>query len=146
MSATFEEPFEEHGEALADAICAALPQWVQRCVVQIAPHLREEAVAAGEQAAREVGAEVRSLLAADIDEQATTPLSLVRAAVRYPTAVLAAANIAPVARDDFERERFPYDVYGLTPATWSDVDPALQDLGIAWGAAKAFEHKRRHQP
>jgi hypothetical protein len=51
-----------------------------------------------------------------------------------------------VERDKFSRERFPDDVYDLTPATWSDVDPALQELGITWGAAKAFVHKLRHKP
>ena len=38
----------------------------------------------------------------------------------------------------------PEDEYDLTPATWSDLDERLVGPGIAWGAAKAMEHKRRH--
>ncbi len=139
------EGIAEHAAALAEAICAALPGWVERSVTRLAPELRDQAVVAGEDALDDLAPRVRTLLAADIDDQPTTPLALVREAVRYPAAVLAAANIAPVPRDDFERERFPDDAYGLTPATWSDIDPALQELGIAWSAAKAFEHKRRHR-
>ncbi len=48
-------------------------------------------------------------------------------------------------RDKFSTERFPDDDYDLTPATWSDLDPSLLDLGITWGAAKAFVHKQRHR-
>jgi hypothetical protein len=51
--------------------------------------------------------------------------------------VLRAAGAAEVRRDDFQRERFPDDVYDLAPATWSDLDPALHDPGITWGAWKA---------
>lgn len=138
------ESLEEHAEALADAICAALPAWVERSVTARAPELREQAVRAGQRAVDEVAPEVRALLAADVDEQRTTPLALLREAVRFPAAVLAAARVPPVPRDAFDRERFPDDAYGLTPATWSDVDPGLHELGIAWGAAKAFAHKRRH--
>jgi hypothetical protein len=28
-------------------------------------------------------------------------------------------------------------VYGLSPATWTDVDPDLHEPGIVWGAWKA---------
>jgi hypothetical protein len=65
--------------------------------------------------------------------------------VQYPTEVLRDAGAPAVERDKFSRERFPDDDYDLTPATWADIHPSLADLGIAWGAAKAFEHKRRHQ-
>lgn len=99
---------------------------------------------AGRQAAAEVGAAVRELLAMDIDEQAATPLSLLRAAVRYPTAVLEAAGAPPAARDEVRARLFPDDVYDLAPATFADVDPCLADLGVAWGASKAFTHLQRH--
>ena len=85
------------------------------------------------------------MLAADVDEQATTPLAILRTAVRYPTEVLVAAGVPPVERDSFSQRAFPDDIYDLTPATFADVDPALAEAGIAWGAAKAFEHKRRHR-
>ena len=40
-------------------------------------------------------------------------------------------------RDEFEERAFPDDVYRLSPATWSDVDPSLHEPGIIWGAYKA---------
>jgi hypothetical protein len=85
------------------------------------------------------------LLTADIDDQATTPLAILRAsAVRYPTEVLHAAGVPPVVRDEFVEGVFPDDTYDLAPTSIADLDPDLGDLAIAWGAAKAFEHKRRH--
>jgi hypothetical protein len=144
---------EEHAAALADAIEAALPGWVERSVMRVMTawkgtvdyDVRRQAADAGQRAASEVGPEVRALLAADIDDQRTTPLSLVRGAVRYPTAVLAAAGVPPVLRDEQQARLFPDDVYDLAPATFADVDPALAEVGLAWGAAKAFEHLQRHK-
>jgi hypothetical protein len=92
-----------------------------------------------------VGPMLRALLATDIDEQATTPLSLLRGAVRYPTAVLRDAGVPPARRDEQQERLFPDDVYDLAPATFADVDPALAEVGMAWGAAKAFEHLQRHK-
>lgn len=133
---------------LADAVERALPHWVRRSVLRRLPAAGPDVVAAageaGRRAREEVGEEMRRLLALDVDQQHVNPLSLLRAAVRYPTEVLREAGVAPVERDDFSRRRFPDDHYDLTPATWSDVDPDLVDAGIAWGAAKAFTHKARH--
>ena len=92
---------------------------------------------AGRRARADVGAELREFLALDVDRQATNPLAILRAAVRYPTAVLRAAGVPPVHRDDFKEQAFPDDVYDLGPATWKDVDPALQEPGIVWSAWKA---------
>lgn len=139
--------------ALADAIEAALPGWVERSVEHLivaytgtAPtaEVRQAAAQAGAAARVEVGAHVRALVLADVDEQRTTPLTLLRQAVRYPAAVLRDAGVPPVQRDRFAEEAFPDDGYDLSPATFADIDPALKDLGLAWGAAKAWEHRRRH--
>lgn len=132
-------------EVLADAVDAALAPWVVRSVAAVAdawrPGLAAQlvpvAAEAGEQAARDVGARVRALLETDVDEQATGPLALLRGAVRYPTAVLADAGVAPVVRDEFAVRAFPEDAYGLAPAAFADVDPALHEPGLVWGAAKA---------
>ncbi len=43
----------------------------------------------------------------DIDEQRTTPLALIRGAVRYPTEVLRAAGVPPVERDRFAAAGVP---------------------------------------
>jgi len=100
---------------------------------------------AGHRAQADVGPRIRSLLCADIDEQTTTPLAILRSvAVRYPTKVLRDAGVPPVQRDEFVEEVFPDDAYDLAPATFTDLDPDLGDVAIAWGAAKAFEHKHRH--
>jgi len=104
------------------------------------------AAAAGVAARDEVEPAVRTLLAADIDEQVTTPLAIIRSvAVPYPTAVLRRAGVPPVVRDPFASSAFPDDIYDLSPASYGDLAPDLVDLGIAWGAAKAFIHKRRHR-
>jgi hypothetical protein len=135
-----------HAAALADAAVEALPGWVERCVEgrmvafggQVDAALRAAARQAGAAAAADVGARLRALLATDVDEQRTNPLSVLRSAARYPTEVLAAAGVPPVVRGAFDERAAPDDVYGLEPATWADIDPALHDLGTAWGAAKAF--------
>jgi hypothetical protein len=145
----------EYADALADAIEAALPAWVVGSVQRVmrawagAPppdDVVRAAEEAGQRAQAEIGGAVRALLEADIDDQRTTPLALLRTAVRYPTEVLRAAGVPAVARDRFAEEAFPDDIYGLSPASFAEVDPGLADVGISWGAAKAFEHKRRHRP
>ena len=144
---------EPHATALADAVDVALPRWVERSVTRImvawqggSPDATvvDAARDAGRRAAEEVGAEVRALLATDIDEQWTTPLSLLRAAVRYPTRVLEDAGVPPVERDPIQERLLPGDIYDLSPASFADVDPALAEPGMVWGAAKALAHRRRH--
>jgi hypothetical protein len=145
---------DEYAATLADGIEAALPGWVERSVDRVVrawggsvdvEAVRVAAAQAGREAAATVGAQVRALLDADIDEQHTTPLSLVRAAVRWPTSVLRDAGVPPVVRDEHQERLFPDDVYDLAPANFADVDPALAEVGLAWGASKAYEHLRRHK-
>jgi hypothetical protein len=144
--------YASYSEALRAALVAAVPGWVDRCVdrsmaragLEPTADVREETAAAGRRAAEEVDEQLGRLLATDIDAHATTPLELVRGAVRYPTEVLRSHGVPPVDRDDFRRERFADDLYDLAPATFADVDPALQDPGLAWGAAKAYLHLHRH--
>ena len=143
---------QEAAELLADGAIAALPRWVERCVAEmceragvVAADLSEQARAAGMQCAAETGPPLRQLLAADVDAQQTTPLSVLRSAVRFPTRVLADGGVPEPERDDFERSRFGDDPYGLTPASFADIDPDLGQIGIAWGAAKAFEVLRRRR-
>jgi hypothetical protein len=128
-----------------------VPAWVVRCVdTRLAPDApgRDDVMAQADAAARRAGQEVatrlHALLGADVDGQRSTPLAVVRAAVRYPTEVLTRAQVAPVPRDPFVSERFPDDPYGLTPASLQAMDPGLGELSIAWGAAKAMAHRKRH--
>jgi hypothetical protein len=140
------------GTRLTAAVTAAVPGWVERCVdALLAPTVPDRdavmaaAHAAGRRAQREVAAHLQSLLGADVDAQRSTPLEVVRAAVAFPTQVLRDAHVSPRPRDRFAVERFPDDPYGLTPASLPAMDPALGDLAIAWGAAKAMAHRRRHE-
>ena len=147
-----EAELRAHAEALAGAIAVAIPGWVVRCVDRVfragsgptPAAVLEAAGAAGREAAADIGPRVAALLARDIDDQTTTPLALVREGTRFPTTVLRDAGVRPGARDDVDRVMFPDDVYGLAPASFADVDPALGELGMNWGAAKAWVHRRRH--
>ena len=142
-----------YAAALADGVEAALAGWVVGCVERILvayrgvvePEEHEAAARAGAAAAAEVGPEVRALLLTDIDAQRTSPLALVRDAVRYPTDVLEQAGVPPVERDPFDERQFPDDRYALAPATFADLDPALHEPGLTWGAAKAHIHLARRR-
>ena len=48
-------------------------------------------------------------------------------------------------RDEFQVRAFPDDVYDLTPATFADVDPALGDPGLEWGAQAHVHLARRRR-
>ena len=137
----------ELAEGLADGIVAALPGWVARCVAARSVGVTVDDVvvaAAGRRAAADVGPRVRRLLAADIAEQRTGPLALVRHAVAYPASVLSAAGVAPVERDADAVRLFPDDAYDLSPASFAELHPDLRGPGLEWGAAKAHVHRRRH--
>ena len=136
---------DAYAQALHTAAVAALPLWVERCVRARASGLEAEAAAAGRRAALEVGERLRVLLATDIDEQRTNPLSVLRGAVVYPTRVLQAAGVAPVARDAFVERAFPDDVYNLVPASWREIDESLQEPGLVWGAWKAKQVLERRR-
>ena len=141
------------GAALADAVVAAVPGWVERSVRDLLvafagtadPGAVEQAREAGRRAAAELDPELRRLLAADVDRQWANPLALVRAAVRFPTEVLAAAGVPPVVREEYAEAHFPDDVYGLTPRTFTDLDASLRDVALVWGAAKARASMVRHR-
>jgi len=138
---------------LADEVDAVVPGWIERLVVERVAQWRGEvpddvlrgAAAAGEAAGAEVAVRMRALLATDIDRQGAGPLQVLRAATHHAHAVLERLGVPPVVRDEFAERSFPDDDYDLMPATWSDVDPALHEPGIAWGAAKAFVHKARRR-
>jgi hypothetical protein len=141
-------------EDLVTAVDRTIGPWVERSVARIMTayrgdvpaDVRREAAAAGEAARREVVLALRRLLALDVDEQWTSPLSIVRAAVRFPTAVLSGAGVPEVQRDEFHERLFPDDPYGLVPNSWRDIDPALHESGLVWGAWKAKTVLERRRP
>jgi len=129
-----------YAEALIEAVEVALPEWVRRCVSGAADSVEAERAALDHVMPR-----LRALLAQDIDEQRTNPLSILRTAVQFPTALLRQAGAAPVERDEFNKRNFPDDVYGLTPANFAAFGDEVHHVGMAWGAAKAFVHLQRRR-
>ena len=142
-----------YGDELVRAVESSLGQWVETCVRAVlhaqARTIDDDTVAlisnARHDATREVIAELRGVLALDVDDQRTNPLSILRAAVRYPTEVLRAAGAQPVPRDEFDQRAFPDDGFALTPAAFADFGTAVHDAGIVWGAAKAHVHLQRRR-
>jgi hypothetical protein len=144
-----------YAEALAAGVEAALPGWVDRSIRGV---LAAQGLAMDDSAEAAIAAAVattcdegiprlRALLAADVDDQRTNPLSVLRSLVPHLTAVLRSAGARPVDRDEFSVRSFPDDDYDLTPASFADVDPSLHEPGLEWGAAKAHVHltRRRRQ-
>jgi hypothetical protein len=159
MSSKADTDLARLGSELADAVIGAVPDWISGAVesrvaqwVQSGgatpsidePELAKMAQAAGEQAAASLAAPLRELLLADVDEQWTTPLALVRLLVGFATAVLEKAGVPGVQRDEFQVTRFPDDEYGLTPASLSSLGEEVANLALVWGAAKALAHRQRH--
>lgn len=138
---------DEYARALADAIEAALPGWVAAAVRARTEDAAavEAAADAGRRAVADVMPRLRALLEEDVDAQRSTPLAIVRSAVRWPTQVLRDAGVERARRDDVQAGLFPEDEYDLAPASFADLGPAVHEAGIAWGAAKAMEHMRRHR-
>jgi hypothetical protein len=142
-----------YATALADGVERAIPRWVDRVVrsvlaAQDIPVTGEVEAGIADAAARaraDGAPRVRALLEADIDDQAGNPLAVLRSLVPYATTVLRVAGARPVARDEFAGRIFPDDAYDLTPATFADVDPALHEPGLVWGAAKAHVHLARRR-
>ena len=141
-------------EAIVTGVEAALPDWVLLQVSRLldawsrsgargsgsGPGHRESAVGVPDAAAAcatRVGDALRALFALDPRDQHSTPLEIVRTAVREPTAVLRAAGVPEVTRDPFDERAFPDDRYDLVPRTLGDLgEPGLGPLQLEWGLAK----------
>ena len=140
---------QEASDAILLGVERELPGWVVRSVKHIldawgrtAPDDRaraeHDAIDAGAAATTRVAGELRELFALDAEAQGRTPLEVVRRAYREPTAVLAAAGIPPVERDEFAERAWPDDTYGLVVHGLGDLgDEDLAPLQMAWGLAKA---------
>jgi hypothetical protein len=134
-----------YAEALATGIETHLPGWVERTVAErhrqwsgaVPDEVAVAARDAGVAARAAVAPRVRALLERDVDDQPTNPLALLRAAAAHPTAVLRAAGVPPVVRDEVATRLHPDDDYDLGPAAFADVHPDLHEAGLTWGAAKA---------
>lgn len=148
------EALARYGEALTLAVEAALRPWTAAAVearlpAGMSPAQRAEVdrqvAEAADRAVADIGGRLRQLLALDLDDQWTNPLSIIRQAVAHPTAVLAAAGAPPVERDDTDAALHPDDVYGLVPLAFADLGPEVHERGLEWGAAKAHVHLTRRR-
>jgi hypothetical protein len=140
---------EQTRSAIVDGVARCLPGWVERSVASIleawgradadtSARARAAAHEAAPAVAARVSAALDALLALDPSEQRATPLEIVRSAYREPTAILLAAGVPDVVRDDFATRAWPADRYGLVPATLGDLgDPDLAPLQLAWGVGKS---------
>jgi hypothetical protein len=130
-----------YAECAADLLAgldAAIIGWVERSLVDRLPSGSAElATAAAVRTHEAVMPVLRALLLSDVDVQSAGPLGILRHAVGDATDVLAAAQVPRPRRDEFAARNFPDDPYDLGPATFDDVDPALHEVGLRWGAAKA---------
>ena len=140
----------QHAAALRDLLVDVVPQWVDvtlrfRAQSDADPQLLQAASARAVTVAQtKTLPDVVKLLDADIDEQWTSPLDLVRSLVPALTTELDQLGAPEIGRDPGTTEMYPDDRFALTPATFADIHPDLHQPGLAWGAAKAHIHLRRH--
>lgn len=146
-------------ESLYRMTIIAVPDWVRQCVVEVyvdasrasgvepsldlvgSVSIIRAAERAGWEASAEVGRRLRELFDTPIGDQRTSPLEIVGDAVSYPTAVLKAAGVPPVARAPEAVRLLPRDLYGLTPKSLGTLHPMLPELVVRWkelrGAVRA---------
>jgi hypothetical protein len=148
---------EETGAAIVAGVERQVPGWVQtqvgrlldawgRAPAETRVRAQAQSVEAGTAASRRIVDQLRALFAVDPTQQQVTPLEIVRSVYREPTALLAAAGVPPIVRDEFDERAWPDDVYGLVPRTIGDLgDPELAPLHLAWGMAKATVIRARRR-
>ena len=135
---------DQYSARLLETSDQVVAKWVERLIRQ---HCDEQKISDPQvgdlciSVIAEVSAEVHDnlveLLSRDVFEQRTNPLAIFRQATRPITEVLKNLGSPSVKRDEFDERSFPDDVYGLSPATWVDIDEAMVEPGIEWGAWKA---------
>jgi len=137
----------------AERLVGSLPGWLERVATQRMfdatgrgpdeADRRSIAACCGHIADR-VAPLVRDVVTADVDSAAGSPLALLREAVGPLNALLDELGVAHASRDRMAAELFPDDPHDLGPASFADIDPELVEFGVAWGAARAHVHLRRH--
>jgi hypothetical protein len=135
---------DQYSTRLLETSDEVVTKWVERLIRRHCDEQKFSDLQAGEllssvvsQVSDEVHSRLEDLLSRDVLEQRTNPLAVFRQATRSVTELLMNLGCPPVTRDEFDERSFPDDVYGLSPATWADIDEALVEPGIEWGAWKA---------
>jgi hypothetical protein len=103
----------------------------------------DEAMGAGETWLAE---RLGELVALPFSEQRRGPLEIFQEAMRFPTEVLEAAGLPPVARDEVTSTALPGDLYGLAPASSRQLGEDAWEAHLRWGAAKAARHRTPRLP
>lgn len=145
---------------LGGKIEQALPGWVELSVLarlgtpthsqQAEPHhVTPKHVTAAKELGLVVldhaGPQLRSLLSQDIDQQRSTPLTVLRGVVPHMTSFLEELGVAAPGRDGEARRLHPDDVYDLTPGGYEDFGDDVRQASLMWGAAKAHVHIQRRK-
>jgi len=135
---------DQYSTRLLETSDEVVTKWVERLIQRHCDEQKFSDLQAGEllssvvwQVSDEVHSRLENLLSLDVLEQRTNPLAIFRQATRPITELLSNLGCSPVSRDEFNERSFPEDIYGLSPATWIDIDEALVEPGIEWGAWKA---------
>jgi hypothetical protein len=139
--------------ALAAAASKALPNYVERVVLEVMARRGAEPDEgqveliriAGTSAVAAIVPQIEHLAEQDVDGQATTPLAILREAFHFPTSLMDAWGEPVGGRDPYATSAFPEDVYDVLPGSFKEVDESLFEPGLAWGVAKARAHSARHK-
>lgn len=126
-----------YSQALLDAVLEAIPSWLMRKISEVAPRIDIDSNSIIDSTLNDVRAKFVQLLALDVDDQRINPLHILRQSTRFVTTALIESGVPPVARDEFDQQSMPNDVYSFGPLTWRDLSENVHDAGIAWGAWKA---------
>jgi hypothetical protein len=136
--------------AMRDGVDRLAAAWVVREVTRIVDawgrlddttrtQTLDDARRAGDEARARVLDELDALFALAPSEQRATPLQIVRSLRVEVTAVLSAAGIPEVERDEFDARAFPDDRYGVVPKAFADLgDDDLGPMLMAWGVGKTL--------
>ena len=135
---------DQYSTRLLETSEQVVAKWVERLIRQHCdeqkisdPRVGDLRISVIAQVSTEVHDNLVELLSRDVFEQRTNPLAIFRQATRPITELLKNLGSPSVTRDEFDERSFPDDVYGLSPATWVDIDEAMVEPGIEWGAWKA---------
>ena len=129
---------------LQQMLHVCIPRWLATTMLGVLEH-QEFSTDAAALSVQETADLVSSRLLHDLDEllgtdpdfQRSNPLALIRDSLSEPSDVLSQLGAQPVTRDEFAHNANPGDIFGIAPATWSDIDARLHEPGLQWGAWKA---------
>ena len=136
-----EVDIDELSDKLRRCIVAAVPGWMTRMSAAVLGSqsiaLRADEIAHMADEARQfVDLRLSELFAADVDQQRTTPLSILRDSVRYPNALLATQGATAFAAAGGSHFSQSEDPFHLMPASLADFGDEVHQAGLLWGAGK----------